>query len=163
MWKKSLAVVAILAMVSGCAAMRAARARQDSLRASMSNLSLAAPPDQVLNAVRVVLVERGFAPKDVGLGVVETDWKYSSSSNNTGSSSESWKYVVTAIQLGEGTKLTVMKNSQASQASTTGYASSPTSARDYELELEVLRKVDPATADKIESDAAANAEAARNS
>lgn len=163
MTKKMLLLATALVFASGCAAMRAASARQASLQSSLDNLSMQSPPDQVLSAARMILVQRGFAPKDVGQGIIETDWKYASSNGAASSSAQSWKYVVTAVQMGEGTHLVVMKNMQQEQYNDSGSSSTPKSTRDLELELEIVRQLDPATAAKIQSDADRSAEAARNS
>jgi hypothetical protein len=165
MFKKAMMLGLALAVVSGCAGMRAAQARQSSLQNAMNNNMMTAAPDQVLAMARLVLVERGFAPKDVGQGVLETDPKSSSSSSwsKGGSSSyESWKYVVTAMVVGNGTKLVVMRNSQSSNSGMTSSSSNSKSVRDYEMELEILRRIDPASASRIESDADRAGEAAAN-
>lgn len=161
-----LAVVAFGVMValSGCAAARASIARKQSLQGSLTNHVLAVPPEQTLQTARLVLVEQGFAPKDNGDGVLETSYKYSSSSSGTGSSSKAWRYVVTAVPMGAGTKLVAMKNSQSSSSGTGtmgGYSTNSDSTRDFEMELEILRRLEPEKATQYSDEADARAEEAR--
>ncbi len=166
MFKKVSVVALALMFLGGCAAMRASQARQASLQNSMSNLTLSNSPDQVLKIARMVLVERGFAPKDIGEGIIETDWKHASDrSYETGSSSsQSWKYTVTAMSMGEGetasTRLVVMQNGQSQSSGTTSSTSKPSTMRDYQLELEILRRLDPSAATNIEVEAERAAQAA---
>lgn len=158
-----LAVVAFGVMVtlSGCAAARAAAARKQSLQGSLTNHVLVVPPEQTLQMARLVLVEQGFAPKDNGSGVLETDFKYSSSSSAHGSSSQAWRYVVTAVPMGQGTKLVAMKSSENSSGTVNGYSSTSDSTRDFELELEILRRLEPERATQYSDEADARAEEAR--
>lgn len=165
MTRKTAAILgaSFILLVSGCAAMRAAASRRASIARSLTNLSLLASPEEVLGVARLVLVEKGFAPRDVGAGVIETDWKHSSRSDKDSSTSATWRYVVTAMSMGEGTKLTAVMNTTKTRSGSSGYSSTPENQRDFDLELEIVRRIDPGAAARIDVEAAHAAEAARQS
>lgn len=159
---KRLALVLSVFSFTACAGMRAYQARQSSLQASLNNHTLASSSDDVLNSARLVLVEQGFTPKDVGPGVIETDYKSSSRYGSSSSSSQTWKYTVTVMTVAGNTKLVAMRNGQASSSGAAGYSSQSKSSRDYDLELDVLRRVEPTAAARFEQEADARAQAARD-
>jgi hypothetical protein len=138
-------------LVPGCAAMRAAQARSKSLEASLENHSYEQTPDAVLSVARQLLVEKGFVPRDVGQNVIETDTSSESKYGDRGATSATWKYVVSALALPSGTRVMVVKKTQAGSSGVLGSSTSTTAQRDYELELALLRVVAPPSAAKVDA------------
>lgn len=146
--------------LSSCAGMRAQRARHAYLKESLSDRTLAATPEELLAQTRMVLVEQGFVPHDVSPGMIETDWKQQSTSGSAGASSAGWKYVATALATPQGTRLVIMRNGQNYHSGSAGASSHSTSDRDFNLELQILKRIDAAAGSQIEAEAEARAQAA---
>lgn len=156
------AIAALALNLVGCAGMRAARARENSIRQSMTDYVYQGTPESVLPLARQLLVEKGLVPKDAGPNIIETDWASSYSSGSTGSSSSAWRFIVSAVQVPNGTRVTVMKTVQSSSSGSTGYQSNTQPVRDFPTELELLRRIDPAAAEKISTEAETRAAEAAN-
>ncbi len=147
---------------TSCAAARAAAARNAWFTEAMTDYAFAAPLDDVLSMTRMVLVEKGLAPHDVGHNSIETDWSYASTSGAGGSSSSATRYLATAMRLGDATRLTIMLKRERSLSGSGGSSSSSSAERAFDLEVEVLRRLDPANGTRIKNEGEARAEAAAN-
>jgi hypothetical protein len=154
-----LAVVALL-VASGCASSRAAAARYAFLKQEMDGYAFQVPVEDVLAMTRMVLIEKGLSPRDVGANVLETDFAYSEMSGRAGSSSTATRYIATALAVGNGSRLSIVMTSQSSMRGSAGSSTHNTTQRAYELEADVLRRLDPADGNRILAEAEVQAKAA---
>ncbi len=145
---KILSAVAVAAvLVSGCAAMRAAQAKNDYLKAQTQNLVIAQPLEQVWPSVQRVVFAHGYQLKQtssLGAFSMETESKYESS--NTGSVAK--RYLIQGFTAEGGSRVTFTYFAE--RSSNTG--TSTDSGRDWKLEYELLKIVDPQRAEQLDAE-----------
>lgn len=151
---KKVMLVGLLGMqaLSGCAAMRAAMARDRSIEAAVTNHTYQRPCQEVWQAARTVLFGQNYQVKsaDAAAGLtLETDWKFLSD----GSSS---RYLFQGVSTAPETCKV-----QATQATKTQRGDAAMN-RDWRMEWNLLKQVEMDAANRIEADANAAGEAARN-
>jgi hypothetical protein len=146
--RADLALLALaLALGSGCATIQAARVRHQGIEARTERYRFDRPPLEVWTAAREVLSIRGFQAKDTGepgTFVLETDWKFDHTSRT--------RYVAEVITDDDGVRLEIDKD--------TGFQDglSISRSRDLDLELEVIRALDPDAAARIQVEAGRDAD-----
>jgi hypothetical protein len=145
--------------VVGCASTRAAAVRTEVLQSSLHAMAYQLPPDKVMSVVRLVLVEQGLPPRDVGVNVVETEVSTQSSSGRTHAVSETTRFIASALELDGKTQLSIVEVTGRSVSDATGGSTRNESRRAFALELEVLRKLDPTRAAAIEAEVQARVDA----
>lgn len=147
----SLALLSSALLVgSGCAALRAASAKQNYIRTHSADYTFQKPLAQVWPEARALLFEQGFQVKDTGEGAttLETDWAYKGQTRV--------RYLAQGIAVSPTTcQVHFTKNSQTGQGSLM-------SDRDLDMEWYLIRRVAPNDAQKIEADAEAAGQAAAN-
>ena len=149
----SLALV-VVASSSGCAALRAARARDMSLETSVTGHTYKKPCASVWAAARNILFSNNYTVQStdaVGGLTLETEWR--SDGSGTGSSS---RYM---IQGAAPTPDSCQISATRAYRSQNGGASM---SRDWKMEWDILQQVDTAEASRIATEADAAAETARN-
>jgi hypothetical protein len=148
----SMVVGVFLALATGCAAMRAAAARQTYINNQTSGHVYNQPVGQVWPAARQLLFEAGYQVKDTGEAgalTLETDWL-------AGQNDQSSRVLVQGIAVDDThakvqfTRLTRRTNMQ------------PESSRALDLEWELIQRADPDSATQIQAQAEQKGQAARN-
>jgi hypothetical protein len=120
-------------------------ARNDYIYGEMNGFTHNQPLEQVWAAARVLLFESGFQTRDAGGGYyLETEW---SSEPN---SKIRYRYMLTGVAQGTGCTVYFTKDTENSSGSAS-------TGRDYAMEWELVKRVDPQRAAKISSDAEAYA------
>ena len=174
-----VALAAVLALVSGCAAQQ----RDNYLRDKAAEHIYTQPLSEMWPHVEAVLDERGYSWRQVpNRFILETEWK----ENGGGTLGHSYtRFLIEGMRTRSGgSLLRVMRNDASSQPTAINYAGKTgpvTSARgandamvdasnsnttgmtemqkrafrDLELELELLRAIDPEAASALEKDAQA--------
>jgi hypothetical protein len=154
---KKLVAMAIVAMsVSGCAAMRAAAARDKFIQNAVMGHTYAQPCGQIWAAARTMLFARDFQVKsaDAAAGLtLETEWKTQSNGNMVNST----RYLF------QGSAPTPEQCQVSATAATKNQNGNTQMNRDWRMEWDLLKQVDITSAQRIETDAQAAGEAARNS
>jgi hypothetical protein len=92
------------------------------------------PPDKVMSVVRLVLVEQGLPPRDVGVNVVETEVSTQSSSGRTHAVSETTRFIASALELDGKTQLSIVEVTGRSVSDATGGSTRNESRRAFALE-----------------------------
>lgn len=149
----------VLLLLAGCASTREAEVRASALQASMTEQSYDLPPDKMMAVVRVVMIEQGLPPRDVAENVVETEATASSSYGRQHAIRDSTRFIASALELNGKTRLTIVELTDRSVSSSTGANTTRASKRAAALELEVLRKLDPAKAEAIDAEVQGRVEA----
>lgn len=140
-------LLAAATVQSGCAAAAAETARQSSLKATVEQLEYRQPCDTVFPLVQQVLTEKQFVLNAKGPFAFETNPVIRPGSVDQYS--------------GQATPTPAGGCRVGLTLSHTLGAGTPTVKRDWELELAVLKRVDPQLAEKIQADGAAAADQAR--
>ena len=117
---------------------------------------------EVLAATRVELVARGFVPVQVAADTLATDTQRSTWSSRTGSQTSEVSYIAIAEVTGSGVALHVTRKHQRGSSSTVGASTTNEVEPALDVELAVLRRLDPEAARRVEAarDAAVAAEKA---
>lgn len=155
--KKLLALtLAVLSVSSlGCAGMRASAARSKFIQNAVMGHTYQRPCNDIWGAARTMLFARDFQVKsaDAAAGLtLETEWKFSSNGNNTSSS----RYLFQGAAPSAGTcQVSATQALKSQQGSTSMH-------RDWQMEWDLLKQVDIESAQRIEADATAAGEVARN-
>ena len=155
--KKLLAItLAVLSVSSmGCAGMRASAARSKFIQNAVMAHTYQRPCNEIWGAARTMLFARDFQVKsaDAAAGLtLETEWKYQSNGNTQSSS----RYL---FQGSAPTPTTCQVS--ATQASKNQQGSTSMN-RDWRMEWDLLKQVEIESAQRIEADADAAGEVARN-
>lgn len=152
--RTSIFVLAVgVLSLTGCASTRAAEVREAALQASLKDQSYELPPEKLMAVVRLVLIEQGLTPRDVGVNVVETEASSDSSYGRLHSITDTTRFVASALELNGKTQLSIVEQADRSVSSRAGDSTTRSSKRAHALELEVLRKLDPAKAAAIDAEA----------
>ena len=148
-----LPLVALVFAVSGCTALRQNAARQRYIHTQLEDMKYARPLSEVWPNVRQILFERGYQVRDSshhrGAYAVETEelWTYS------GASGTGTRYLVQGVTLEDGSSKVIFTRQQTS--SFEGRIGSTQSSRDFDLEWELLQRVNPSYASEIDYNAEA--------
>jgi hypothetical protein len=136
------ALIALALAFAACATIRAARIRHQALEAKTERYRFERAPIEVWSATKEVLSARGFQAKDSGepgTFALETDWKFDNTSRT--------RYVAEVTADDDGVRLEIDKDTSFKDGLST------TRARDLDLELEVIRALDPDAAARIQLEA----------
>jgi hypothetical protein len=154
--KKFLVLSLALLSVTGCAGMRAAAARNKFIQNAVMAHTYQKPCNEIWGAARTMLFARDFQVKsaDAAAGLtLETEWRVDG--NGTGNSGSS-RYLFQGSQMSPTTcQVAATRASKSPQGATS-------MARDWQMEWDLLKQVDIPAAQRIEADATAAGEAARN-
>lgn len=149
----ALAVVSLAS--TGCAGMRASAARSKFIQNAVMGHTYQRPCNDIWGAARTMLFARDFQVKsaDAAAGLtLETEWKFATSGNTTTSS----RYLFQGAAPSAGTcQVSATRASKSQQGSTS-------MNRDWQMEWDLLKQVDMEAAQRIEADATAAGEVARN-
>jgi hypothetical protein len=148
--RRSLLLLGLF-LAAGCASMKAYQARQQYIKDQTSTHVYAKPMAEVWPEVRKLLFEKGWKTKDSDSGssfALETEEKKDGA--------EMVRYLVT------GTKLNEASCKVEFTRVATGAVGRAASERDLDLEWVLLKRVEPQSGTKIESDAVAVGEKAKN-
>lgn len=149
----SLAVVAL--STTGCAGMRAAAARNKFIQNAVMGHTYQRPCNDIWGAARTMLFARDFQVKsaDAAAGLtLETEWKIV----QTGKSMSSSRYLFQGSAPSAGSCQVSATRAAKSQTGSTSMN------RDWQMEWDLLKQVDIEAAQRIEADATAAGEVARN-
>ena len=155
---KKLITVALAALAlssTGCAGMRAAQARSKFIQNAVMAHTYQRPCNDIWGAARTMLFARDFQVKsaDAAAGLtLETEWKVTT----TGSSMSSSRYLFQGSAPTAGQCQVSATQARKSQQGSTSMN------RDWQMEWDLLKQVDIEAAQRIETDATAAGEAARN-
>jgi arginine/ornithine N-succinyltransferase beta subunit len=153
---KKLVAMAIVAMsISGCAAMRAAAARDKFIQNATMGHTYNQPCGQIWAAARTMLFARDFQVKsaDAAAGLtLETEWKTSANGNMVSSTRYLFQGSAPSPETCQVQATAATKNQQGNTSMN----------RDWRMEWDLLKQVDITSAQRIETDAQAAGEAARN-
>ena len=138
--------------LGGCAAMRAAGAKHEYIEQKVQSHTYDKPLSVVWPQARQLLFSEGFEVKDTDASNAETEWKYEGSYRK--------RYLVSGIAVGKN-KCQVQFTKSESQKKSGGGWYDPDTARDLGLEWDLLKKVSPDRASKIEAEAEARGEKAK--
>ena len=154
---KKLVAMAIVAMsISGCAAMRAAAARDKFIQNAVMGHTYQQPCGQIWAAARTMLFARDFQVKsaDAAAGLtLETEWKTQANGNMISST----RYLF------QGSSPSPESCQVSATAATKNQSGNTSMSRDWRMEWDLLKQIDITSAQRIETDAQAAGEAARNS
>lgn len=153
--KKLVAVLAIAVSVSGCAAMRAAAARDRFIQNATMGHTFQRPCGEVWAAARTMLFARDFQVKsaDATAGLtLETEWKTQANGNMISST----RYLL------QGVAPTPESCQVQATAATKNQQGNTSMERDWRMEWDLIKQVDIQAAQRIEADAKAAGEVARN-
>ena len=154
---KKLVVMAMVAMsISGCAAMRAAAARDRFIQNAVMGHTFQQPCGQLWAAARTMLFARDFQVRsaDAAAGLtLETEWKTQANGNMISSTRYLFQGSAPSPETCQVQATAATKNQQGNTSM----------SRDWRMEWDLLKQVDIGTAQRIETDARAAGEAARNS
>lgn len=155
--KKLLAItLAVLSVSSmGCAGMRASAARSKFIQNAVMAHTYQRPCNEIWGAARTMLFARDFQVKsaDAAAGLtLETEWKTSANGNMVSST----RYLF------QGTAPSPETCQVQATAATKNQQGNTSMSRDWRMEWDLLKQVDISTAQRIETDAQAAGEAARN-
>ncbi|HET7544171.1 MAG TPA: hypothetical protein VFK05_30080 [Polyangiaceae bacterium] len=128
----------------GCASMRAAGAKHHYIESQTESHVYDKPLNAVWPEARQLLFAKGYSVKDTDASAAETEWKTTSDSFRN-------RLLLTGMPVDERTcKVQIMKEEQQRMD---GKWSTGSTERDLGLEWELLRKVSPDNAQKIEQEA----------
>ena len=155
--KKFLSIaLAVLALSStGCAGMRAAAARAKFIENAVMGHTYQRPCNDIWGAARTMLFARDFQVKsaDAAAGLtLETEWKITQNANSMSSSRYLFQGSVPSPTTCQVSATHAAKNQQGSTSMN----------RDGQMEWDLLKQVDIESAQRIEVDATAAGEVARN-
>ena len=154
---KKLVAMAIIAMsISGCAAMRAAAARDKFIQNAVMGHTYAQPCGQIWAAARTMLFARDYQVKsaDASAGLtLETEWKTEANGN----------MVSSTCYLFQGSAPSPESCQVSATAANKNQNGNTSMNRDWRMEWDLLKQVDITSAQRIETDAQAAGEAAHNS
>ena len=149
----ALAVVALSS--TGCAGMRAAAARNKFIQNAVMAHTYQRPCNDIWGAARTMLFARDFQVKsaDAAAGLtLETEWKTTSNGNSSSSS----RYLFQgSAPSPTSCQVSATRAAKSQQGSTS-------MNRDWQMEWDLLKQVDIEAAQRIETDATAAGEVARN-
>lgn len=146
----ALGVVALVGLPA-CASFRAMGAKHKYIESHVEPYVYQKPLSAVWPEARQILFGKGFSVKDTDAQAAETEWKYESSRRT--------RYLLTGTPVNETScRVQFLKDEQSNSG---GNWSSLGTERDLGLEWELLRKVSPEDATKIEAEAEAEGERAR--
>ena len=153
---KKLVVMAIVAIfVSGCAGMRAAAARSKFIENAVMGHTYQQPCGQLWAAARTMLFARDYQVKsaDAAAGLtLETEWKITQNANSMSSSRYLFQGSAPSPTSCQVSATRAAKNQQGNTSMN----------RDWQMEWDLLKQVDIESAQRIEVDATAAGEVARN-
>lgn len=137
------ATLAIMATVGGCAAMRAAAARQQYIHGQTQNYTYKRPIGQVWPNARTLLFENNYEVKntgEAGVYTLETEWAYDGNRQT--------RYLVQGIVIDD-------QSCQVHFTKITQYTgqNNNSSGRDLDMEWFLLKQMDPTMATEIEAGA----------
>jgi arginine/ornithine N-succinyltransferase beta subunit len=153
--KKLFAIALIAVSVSGCAAMRAAAARDRFIQNAVMGYTYQRPCGEVWAAARTMLFARDFQVKsaDAAAGLtLETEWKTEANGN----------MVTSSRYLFQGSAPTPESCAVQATMATKSQQGNTSMQRDWRMEWNLLKQIDIQGAQRIEADAQAAGEAARN-
>lgn len=155
--KKLLSVaLAVLALSStGCAGMRASAARAKFIENAVMGHTYQRPCNDIWGAARTMLFARDFQVKsaDAAAGLtLETEWKITQNANSMSSSRYLFQGSAPSPTSCQVSATRAAKNQQGSTSMN----------RDWQMEWDLLKQVDIESAQRIEVDATAAGEVARN-
>jgi hypothetical protein len=153
--KKLFAIAVLAVSVSGCAAMRAAAARDKFIQNATMQHTYQRPCGEVWAAARTMLFARDFQVKsaDAAAGLtLETEWKTQANGN----------MITSTRYLFQGSAPTPTSCQVQATAASKNQQGNTSMARDWRMEWDLLKQVDIQAAQQIETDARAAGEAARN-
>ena len=155
--KKLLSIaLAVLALSStGCAGMRAAAARNKLIENAVMGHTYQRPCNDIWGAARTMLFARDFQVKsaDAAAGLtLETEWKITQNANSMSSSRYLFQGSAPSPTSCQVSATRAAKNQQGSTSMN----------RDWQMEWDLLKQVDIESAQRIEVDATAAGEVARN-
>lgn len=138
-----LVALLVFAFTTGCTAMQRNAARKQYIYDQLHNYKYQAELDSVWPQAREMLFERGYQTRDSGGGYnVETEWAIEGDRRH--------RYLLTGLK-GPGTaEIHFMKDSEA-------VGGSVETGRDYEIELLLVKRIEPQRAAQIEAEAEAHA------
>ncbi len=152
----SLTIAVIAVSTTGCAGMRASAARAKFIQNAVMGHTYQRPCNDIWGAARTMLFARDFQVKsaDAAAGLtLETEWKTTSNGNSTHSS----RYLFQGSAPSAGScQVSATQASKGQQGNTS-------MNRDWQMEWDLLKQVDIESAQRIETDATAAGEVARNS
>ena len=155
---KKLLTVALAALAlssTGCAGMRASAARAKFIENAVMGHTYQRPCNDIWGAARTMLFARDFQVKsaDAAAGLtLETEWKTTSNGNAVNSS----RYLFQGAAPQPGScQVSATRASKTQQGNTS-------MSRDWQMEWDLLKQVDIESAQRIEADATAAGEVARN-
>ena len=149
----ALAVVALSS--TGCAGMRAAQARSKFIQTAVMAHTYQRPCNDIWGAARTMLFARDFQVKsaDAAAGLtLETEWKITTNGSSMASSRYLFQGNAPAAGQCQVSATMAHKNQQGSTSMN----------RDWQMEWDLLKQVDIEAAQRIEADATAAGEVARN-
>jgi hypothetical protein len=147
----ALALSSALASTVGCASIRASGARHQYIENKTESHVYDKPLSAVWPEARQLLFAKGYSVKDTDSSSAETEWKKSSDDFRN-------RILLTGTPLSDTScKVQFMKEEQQRMD---GEWSSSGAERDLGLEWELIRKVTPDVADKIETEADAEGQKA---
>lgn len=147
-------VAAVLLQVVGCGALRAASARQDHINNRTQAYVYNRPVDQVWGSARQMLFELGYTVRDTGEGgsfSAETEWKQEGKERS--------RYLLTGSSVDAGRCTVQFMRAEESQRG--GNWDNDGTQRDFDIEFELIKRVEPDAAAQIESEADVEGEKAR--
>ncbi len=155
--KKLLSIaLAVLALSStGCAGMRASAARAKFIENAVMGHTYQRPCNDIWGAARTMLFARDFQVKsaDAAAGLtLETEWKITQNANSMSSSRYLFQGSAPSPTSCQVSATRAAKNQQGSTSMN----------RDWQMEWDLLKQVDIESAQRIEVDATAAGEVARN-
>jgi hypothetical protein len=151
----ALTLAALALSTTGCAGMRAAAARNKFIENAVMAHTYQRPCNDIWGAARTMLFARDFQVKsaDAAAGLtLETEWK--TTYNGNSSSSSRYLFQGSAPQAGQ-CQVAATRASKSQQGNTS-------MNRDWQMEWDLLKQVDMEAAQRIEADATAAGEVARN-
>jgi hypothetical protein len=151
----TVALAFVTLSVTGCAGMRAAAARSKFIENAVMAHTYQRPCNDIWGAARTMLFARDFQVKsaDAAAGLtLETEWKIVSNGNSSSSSRYLFQGAAPAAGSCQVSATRAMKSQQGSTSM----------SRDWQMEWDLLKQVDMEAAQRIEADATAAGEVARN-
>lgn len=149
--------VLTLASFSGCAALRAAAAKNAAIQRSVTSHTYNKACNEMWGAARNILFSQNYTVKSadaIGGLTLETEWRYDSNSGTNGSSSS--RYMI------QGQAPTPTTCQIVATKAIRGAQGNTHMERDWQLEWTILQQTDTAEATRIETEANAAGETARN-
>lgn len=151
----SVAVAAAALSTTGCAGMRAAAAKSKFIENAVQQHTYEKPCNEIWGAARTMLFARDFQVKsaDAAAGLtLETEWKTQANGNMVSSTRYLFQGSAPAPEQCQVSATAATKNQNGNTAMN----------RDWRMEWDLLKQVDIQAAQRIETDANAAGEAARN-